>query len=387
MSAPASPAPDRKLLLLILTATSDRGGEETLMAAMLPRLDARRFACRVVSMSGGGWLTSACQRLGFPAQLWRRGGPFARARALWRLLREFQPDVIHAFGLRAELPARLLARPGCGARLVCAAHSVSPRRPHWQVLLDRATAGRVDQWIAVSQTVAEARRRRERIPARKLLVIPNGIEPPAEERLAARAATRADLARRLEIPENPAGPLLLMVANQRPMKGYSEALRAVAALRSEFPGLRLIAVGRDVSGGEYARQARALGCEANVLWAGYQEDPAPFYAAADLFLLPSHWEGCPAALLEAMAWALPIAASRIGAVEELVRHEREALLFAPRDADALAAAIRRALGSPVLARELAAAARRRLLERFTLDRMARAHESLYERLAAGAPGA
>jgi glycosyltransferase involved in cell wall biosynthesis len=148
----------------------------------------------------------------------------------------------------------------------------------------------------------------------------------------------------------------------------------------------MVVVGRDVSGGQYARRAETLGCAGRVVWAGYREDPEPFYAAADVFLMPSYWEGCPTALLEAMAWRLPVVASRISAIAQIARSGREAILAPPRDAAALAEALARVLRDPPRAAALADAARNRVLDRYTLDRMVARHENLYRRLTAVTAG-
>jgi len=388
----------RPARIFFATATSDRGGAETLLAELLKRLDRARFVCRVASMSGDGWLAQAARAAGIEADVWTSLGASAKIRALCRRMREFRPDIVHVFGLSAELPVRLFARrAAAGVRaIVDAAHSPIPGRPAAHVCLDRLTARRVDRFICVSETVAEMRRRREHWPAERIIVIPNGIELPparaleAEERIQARRALRERLKLPADMPSNLAGPLLLMVANTRPMKGYGEALEALAALAPRFPGMRLVAVGRDVADGAYTRQARELGIADRVIWAGYQENPAAFYAGADIFLMPSYWEGCPTALLEAMSWGMPIVASRVGGIEEAARDREEALLVAPRDSAALAHAIERLAGAPAnplgdsnaLARRLAENARRRAESRYSIDAMIDDHSRLYASLLA-----
>lgn len=369
--------------ILFLTATSDRGGAETLLVELLSRLDREAFECRVVSFVGGGWLTRACERMGIPAANWTDRGFPGKAAALWRELRSFRPHLMHGFGLRAEAVGRPLARWSGAAGIISVAHSTDPQRHRLLVSLDRLTARYVDRFVAVGRAVAASRIRRERFPRNRVTVIPNGIRPPGEKELESKSTAREELLRELDLPAD-AGPLLLMVGNLRPMKGHAEALEALARLIPEFPRIRLVVVGRDVADGRHARRARELGCDDHVVWAGYRENTCPFLAGADLFLMPSYWEGCPTALLEAMGWELPIVASRIGGIAEVARADREAVLVAPRDGAALAEGVARLLREPVHARELAAAARRRLLDRYTLDRMVERHERLYRDLCAKA---
>lgn len=365
--------------ILFVTATSDRGGAETLLVELLRRLPHVDFQCRVLSMTGGGWLTARCREEGIDAETWSQLGLLPRWNALRRVLREWQPHTVHAFGLRAEVMARPAVRMyGQGASYISAAHSPDPSRSWVQVALDRLTSRWCDHFLAVSQTVAEGRRQRERWPVNKITVIPNGVEPPPAESLEPerRREIRLRLAQQLGLDPQ-GGPWLLMVANLRPMKGYGEALEALAVLAPQIPGLRLLAVGQDVARGAWAARARQLGIAERVTWAGYRENPAEFMAASDLFWMPSRWEGCPTALLEAMSWALPIVATRIGGVEEIARHEVEVLLVPVGDSQALASETHRILSDDLLARRLADSARKRVLESYSLQRMTQAHIQLY----------
>jgi len=237
----------------------------------------------------------------------------------------------------------------------------------------------VDRVIAVGRRVAASRVCREGVPRSRITLIPNGVRPPGEETLAGKHAAREALRKTLDLPPG-AGPILLMVGNLRPMKGHGEALEAINRLIPSHPRIRLVVVGRDVSGGTVAERARQLGCSKHVVWMGYQENTEPFYAASDLYLMPSYWEGCPTALLEAMAWRLPIVASRVGGIAALARDGREACLVPPKDSAALARALASLLEDPARGDALAHAARKRVLGRYTLVHMIDAHETLYRDL-------
>ncbi len=182
-------------------------------------------------------------------------------------------------------------------------------------------------------------------------------------------------------------PVVAHIANVRPMKGHADALRAAAVVARHWPKTVFLFAGRDDSGGAYARLAGELGVGAMARWLGYHPRPREILRAADLAILPSHYEGCPAALLEAMAERRPIAASRAGGIPELVRHEREALLVEPRRPEALAEAIGRLARDRALRERLAAAARARAEAEFSLERMVRRYEERYAWLAreAGRP--
>lgn len=391
-----SPSHGDPIRVYFLTGTSDRGGAETLLAQLLQRIDRVKFEVRVDSGVGAGWLTEQAGELGVVARNFTGHSPFFIARAIRSTLRTWRPHVVHAFGLRMETIARLSLRmPGSqqtreGTRhgatwpaYISVAHSPDPWRKPLHTLLDRATAGVVDQFVAVGQTVAESRIAREKVPAEKMLVIPNGVDPPAPAEISpeARAAARRRIARQFGFPPEDA-PLLLMVGNLREMKGHGEALRALKQLRVTQPRARLLVVGKDVSDGRYAALARELGVADAVTWAGYQERPGQFLPAADVYLMPSYWEGSPTALLEAMAAGLPSVASNIGGIAELAREGRDALLVPPREWQPLAAALEKISSDAEFRARLGVSARGRVMAHFTIQKMVRAHEQLYEKWAA-----
>lgn len=145
-------------------------------------------------------------------------------------------------------------------------------------------------------------------------------------------------------------------------KGQADLIRAFSPLRDRA---KLVIVGDGADRPSLERFARALGLERSVIFAGMRANVAPFYAMADVFVLPSLSEGSPNALLEAMACSLPIVATRVGGVPEIATDGTTALLVPPRQPLALAGAIVRLLDDAALGAELGAAARRRVLTDYT----------------------
>ena len=133
-----------------------------------------------------------------------------------------------------------------------------------------------------------------------------------------------------------------MLARLEVEKGVDVAIRAAAAI----PELDLVVAGDGSCRATLEATAAELGIAERIHFLGYRTDPAALLANADLFVLPSLVEGFPLSVVEAMAAGVPVVASDIGGTREAVEHERTGLLVRPRDADALAAAIRRTLSDP-----------------------------------------
>jgi glycosyltransferase involved in cell wall biosynthesis len=139
--------------------------------------------------------------------------------------------------------------------------------------------------------------------------------------------------------------IVLTVGRLSQEKGHADALRVFRLLRDRMPAqpLRLLIVGDGPERRRLGALAGRLGLAQSVIFAGHQDHIAPFYAAADVFLLASHSEGSPNVLLEAMSAGLPVVATRVGGVPELAENGEEALLEDRGDHEALADAVLRLL--------------------------------------------
>jgi len=201
----------------------------------------------------------------------------------------------------------------------------------------------------------------ERITVRHNAV--NPFEPPA----------RADIeAVRRSLPCPVSTPLLLMVSRLSHEKGHVDLLEALAILkrngttRGKTTKFHTVIVGEGYERGAIESALQRLGLQDDVTLTGHKDDVRPYFAIASLFLMPSHSEGSPNSLLEAMAAGVPCVASNVGGIPEIMTDERTGLLTPVRNPEAVAKAIDRLLADSALAATLAANARAEIA-RFTPD--------------------
>lgn len=169
-------------------------------------------------------------------------------------------------------------------------------------------------------------------------------------------------------------------------KGIYELVRALALVRDDFPDARLI-VGGDGELEYLAGLVHEYGLDANVEllgWIGAEERERQL-ARATVFCLPSHHEGLPMAMLEAMAAARPVVVTPVGGIPDTIRDGDNGLLVPPRDVALLADALRRLAGDALLCRQLGLRAHRTIVERFQADAMVERLEQLYAQLRASSP--
>jgi glycosyltransferase involved in cell wall biosynthesis len=224
----------------------------------------------------------------------------------------------------------------------------------------RLIAFGINRYIAVSQAVAGVLCQGFQIPCRKIRVVHNGV------RIA--ASNRAPCIRKY--------PVVLMTGRLSKEKGHEYLLQAAALV----PHLTVELAGEGPERPSLEAKARELGIEDRVSFLGYREDVADLLANCDVFVLPSLTEGLPVSVLEAMAASRPVIASEVGGNKEVVVHGETGLLVPPRDAAALADALRRTVCDPAVARQFGVAGKARVEREFSDDVMVRQVSQIYDEL-------
>lgn len=212
--------------------------------------------------------------------------------------------------------------------------------------------------------------------SRRLMTISNGVELGAR----AQPEHRPEVRRALGLDEDAA--LLLTVGRLTEQKGQLHLVRAMRSVVETHPQARLLIAGTGELESALRAEVSRLGLEDHVTLLGLRRDVDQLLRAADLFVLPSLWEGLSIALLEAMAAALPVVATRVSGTDQVLRHGESGLVVEPRDEDALAKALQAVLDDPELGRALGARARATVEEEHSAERAARAYLELYKEVLA-----
>ncbi|GII27292.1 glycosyltransferase [Planotetraspora mira] len=282
------------------------------------------------------------------------------------LLRRLKPEVLHAFLYESYVmgpPAARLARVPVVVAGRRNQSDLLKKRPRWVHALERAVTGMTDHVVANAVAVAEDARTVERVPARKLSVIRNGLPDSAFQAI---ASEKIDTTL----------PLVLCLARLSPGKGHCFLIEAAALLSRQGLPITLVLAGDGPERDDLESQARALGVDVRFL--GDQRDVAGFLARADMVVLPSLSEGLSNAVMEAMAAGRPVIATSVGGTPELL--EDRGILVPPADPAALAEGITRLVENPELAAALGAAAHAWARKNLCLDVMVDDHIKLYQRL-------
>jgi glycosyltransferase involved in cell wall biosynthesis len=232
--------------------------------------------------------------------------------------------------------------------------------------------------IAVSDHTARHLIEIENAPRCKIEVIVNGIDfdrvraSGPDARLRIRAEYASD-----------AAYLMLIAARLHPEKGYEYLFDALPQIsKGVSKPVRLLVAGAGPYEAEYRRQVASLGCGEMVRFLGFRDDVADLMTAADLVLLPSVAEAFGLAAAEALYLGVPVVATRVGGLPEIVSDGVDGVLVPPADSASLAEAVIRLLSNDQQRMKLAGTGRAKVVQRFRFEDMVRRYEQLYDRLAA-----
>lgn len=354
-------------------------GAERMLFELARRIDRDRFDVQVAALRGGvvaDWLAE----IGVKVTVAGMSGKWdlAGLRPIFDHLRDERIDILHTHLFHADLVGRLAAAHAGIEHLVHTVHVVEKRFRPWQFAFARVAATTCDRIIGVSQAVVDFHSRRSGLPAWRYATIPNGIDAAM---FAHDPMARAELRERWDIKSGDV--LLCYVGRLDVQKGLDVLLSAMSHLGARGKPMKLVIAGDGpqrfivenfIAHGEGGRHTRYL---------GFVPDVRGVLSAADVFLMPSRWEGFGLAAAEAMAAGLPVIGTNVPGLREVLDDGRAGYMIEADDSFALSDAIETVTADPGLRGQLGQAGEKRVLELYQIDRNIRAHESLYGEIMGG----
>lgn len=352
------------------------GGMERVVIQLARSLDRDRFDISVLCLRRPGSFADELSEIGVPLV---QAGPvpdgpdYFAFRRLADLFRREGVSVIHTHNTEAMLSAGL---GGILARVPTMVHTdhsrAFPDKLRYMVaenLISRAYY----RVAGVSEHTTRSLARYEKISRQRLLTVPNGIDAERLDQAADPGQTRRELGL------SGRGPIIGIGAKLRPEKRVIDLVEAVSYLLPEFPGLTLLIAGDGIEAGALRRAVAELEIEEAVRFLGLRRDMPDIMRALDLLVLPSTREGMPMIILEALAARVPVVATRVGGIPEVISDGENGSLVEPLQPRALANEIARLLRDPALRARYGREGRRIFEERYSAAAMARSYEAIYLR--------
>lgn len=357
-------AVDTSLRVCFVFASTAIGGAERSMLRLMEESHPQHLHCTVIFAGGENLpFAAALNTLHVP---YYRVGKFDTV-GIARLFAQIQPHVVYLFGQIRTIPWALAAR-AVGIRAIVGAERGSGTR--WINRLGRSLDKFVlSGYITNSRRTATVLQKTAWIAPQKLHVVYNGIE----------SATPASAA---VVDQDLGEPTIACVATIRPLKGQIVLLQAIRLLRPAYPHIRAVLLGRDTTNGRFFQEVEEAGLTDTYTWGGFVTDVRSYLEQADVFVLPSLYrEGMPTSILEAMAAGVPVIASQVGGVDELVDHQQTGLLVEPGDPEILAQSIDEVLRSQQLRDTLCRGAYDYVVKQRTMANMVAEHVRIFRHYA------
>ncbi|MGM9641184.1 MAG: polysaccharide pyruvyl transferase CsaB [Faecousia sp.] len=363
--------------IIHIISGGDVGGAKTHVLSLLKGLGERHEILLVCFMEGP--FAQDARRLGIPTQVMADCSFLAARKRILGLIQERKMDLVHCHGSRANLMGWMLKRD-LDVPLITTVHS-DPKLDYLGRPLSNLTYGtanrlalrRMDDWVCVSEELRDTLLGKGMDPLHTFTIV-NGVDftnPP-------RVTPREEFWKALNFQLDRDSVVFGIAARVSPVKDIGTLIRAFAKAVAQEPGIRLAIAGDGEQRQEMEELAERICPPGTVLFAGWLQDTASFFAALDVNTITSLSEGLPYAIPEGARMRCPTIATRVGAIPRIVVDGETGFLVEPGDVDALADRMLRLARDAHLRHEMGEAIYRLAGRNYSVEAMVRAQEEIYE---------
>ena len=374
---------ERVHILFMIDQLCEPGGAERVMLQTISLLPKDRFRCSLITfkidINLKLFANLPCPYQVFPMRRTYDWKAIRTARTIRRFIKEARVDIVHTFHETSDLWGGFISRMKNGPALVSSRRDMGILRLPKHNLGYRMMNSRFDLVLTVSEEVRRFTIDKDSIPPQKVSTLYNGLDIDKIHN------SNGDRSFRKALGLNSEVPVILTVGHIRRIKGIDVLVETAAIVARQFPEVLFAILGRNSEPDHFRmieERISQLGIQRNIRFLGESSQVLPVLGVADIFFLPSRSEGFSNALIEAMACGLPCVATRVGGNPEAVEEGHSGFLVESEDADSAADRVLRLLRDPVRAREMGAAGRRIVEEKFTAEVMIRSLVQHYDRLLA-----
>lgn len=365
----------KKIKVLYVFAALPVGGAEQVLVTELEGLNKKIFDPLVCVISEKGPVGEMIEQMGIPViplhRMKKNQFDYGIIREIKELILREKISLVHTHLYDGGKYGRIAARMAKTPAIVHTVHNVYVKRRTKYHLINRALSLFTDRIIAVSEAVKESVVHYDRINREKIQVIYNGIDFTKFDGPVSTSDVRSELGIR------PEEMVIGVIARLEEQKGHIYLLKALSLRRNLLPSLKVIIVGDGKLRSFLEKESEKRGLSSHVFFLGTRKPIFSIFKALDLFLLPSLWEGFGVAIVEAMAAGVPVIATAVDGVKEIIISGRDGQLISPGDAQSLAEAIEDALFHREKYLEMARRGKETVHQNFSKEKHVAALQALY----------
>jgi glycosyltransferase involved in cell wall biosynthesis len=366
----------RKIKVVHLVEELTIGGLEKILTTIVLNLNKKEYNVSVWCLREGGFFADKLVKEGIDVKIlhiFTSRNPLSIFK-LYRLLKSHKFDIIHTHAYSAGTIGRISAFLAGVPVIISHNHSVYDYYNKYYHFVEWLLSLITHRVICISAVVNRFANETQRINARKLITILNGIDDVC----AVTEKRSSDLKKELGIPINHS--VIGTIAHLEEHKGHKYLLEAASLLLVSRKDISFLIVGEGTLKGKLKKLCVGLKVEKNVIFAGELSDIPEILSLTDIFVLPSLREGLGLAILEAMVCGKPVIATNVGGIPEIVKNRVSGILVSPRDPEALFRAIDELLNNREMLETMGRNGKKMCSERFNSKTMLGKIEDLYDSL-------
>jgi glycosyltransferase involved in cell wall biosynthesis len=364
-----------QIKILHLIASRGIGGAERILLTLLKNIDRGKFelilGAFVDQGKGKDFFWNKAKELDLPLEPIKYKNPynFLQILQLSRILKKHHPDIIHTHGYKTNvlgfLVAKLFKIP-----IVTTVHGLHSGRNKPMIWASLKLLRHFNRIIAVSDQI-KGELRTQKVPPKKMITVRN-VPPIKTQENSTKASTFRE---EIGIPRN--AKLIGFVGRLEPIKGCSQFIRTIPRVTKSNPDSFFVVVGDGPERNSLESLARQLRIENRVCFCGFRDDPMNVFQSLDLYVLSSLSEGIPVAMLEAMSHGVPVIATRVGGIPEVIKDRVNGILVPPQNPMYLVESILESLNNPNEAAKRALEAKKTIINKYSIEKWVEKIQNIY----------
>jgi glycosyltransferase involved in cell wall biosynthesis len=364
---------EKKTKLVQVTHDLALGGLQRVIVNICRTIDREKFDISVLCLRELGCFTDEVKALGIPVTLipQKNGTDYLSFLKVADYFRSVKPDVIHTHNTQPFMDGTIAALLTGVKRIIHTDHARSFPDKWRYMAIEWLMSQFAYKVVGVSEHTSQNLMKYEKISPKKIVTIPNGIDPVPFDITIDKIKKRKELG----LPDD--GPILGVAVRLSEQKGLTYLIKAMPEIIKKFPTVSLLIAGDGPLKDTLIEETKHLGVQNNVYFLGMRHDTAELLKLFDLYVLPSIWEGLPMIILEAMAAGCPIIATDVGGVGAAVRDGVNGILIHPEEIHTLGQKVVQLLDDERTCGKFAFNTRTIFDEEFSAENMTKMYQQFY----------